>query len=709
MKRETRLYSDGGPEGAQAIVAQKYEHKTAGTQWRPVTSTSRAWTDPEKRYSQIEKESNALLTGIVSNKMYLLGTHFQAVVDHKPLLPLYSSPRRPKQMRVDRHRMKLAAYDFEVIHMPGDKIPCDYGSRAGCPKQTVFTPDDIERMAVEDDSDIYVNRVVDEQLPPAVTRDVLRKATTEDKTMQMLITDVQKGVCRKALTRYQQVFPELTVVDGMVLRGEQLVIPGELQPIVVQLAHEGHLGYDKTISTLRESNWFPGMGDMVRKYVETCLACQADNPSTDQEPLKPTKLPDRPWQYIHADYKGPIGKKYYLHTFIDQYTKYPVVEVCTSTSWEQMEPMMENALGLFGNVEMVTSDGGPPYDSKEFKRMAKRMGFHHHVCTPENPQANGFVEVFQKVLVKMVHTAVVERKDPRKVLHRYLASYRAAPHKTTGKSPYELMFNRKMMTKLPQIPIKPNKRLDKEVREKHDEEKMKQKKYADQKRKAKEKEVQVGDKIMIKQKKSSVKTPWDPEPYNVVGIKGSKVTAQRGEQMRERAKNNIKVVKHRPTQLKIKSQRKVRVEADHDLEVDMDKIRVLSHPLQVHQEQAREEEEPGGEQGQGGVHDDTPGEEDTSEDGNEDEVTEEEEESTSAEEEQLSRPVRARKPPQRYNPAQVGPQQLRRKGKLSPRDRKRAQSWARFRRTEEPLRTELRIKERWEVAGLESGIEEEEN
>ena len=118
-----------------------------------------------------------------------------------------------------------------------------------------------------------------------------------------------------------------------------------------------------------------------------------------------------------------------------------------------------------------------------------------------------------------------------------------------------------------------------------------------------------------------LRTPWDQEPYNVVGIKGSKVTAQKGEQMRERAKNNIKVVKHRPAQLKVKSQRKVRVEADHDLEVDMDKIRVLSHPLQVHQEQAREEEEPGGEQGQGGVHDDTPGEEDTSEDGNEDDVT----------------------------------------------------------------------------------------
>ena len=41
--------------------------------------TARAWTEPEKRYSQIEKESNAMLTGIASNKMYLLGKQFEAV------------------------------------------------------------------------------------------------------------------------------------------------------------------------------------------------------------------------------------------------------------------------------------------------------------------------------------------------------------------------------------------------------------------------------------------------------------------------------------------------------------------------------------------------------------------------------------------------------------------------------------------------------
>ena len=580
--RSTRLYSDGGQEGAQATVAQLYQHEREGPQWRPVAHTSRAWTEPEKRYSQIEKESNALLTGIVSNKMYLLGKEFEAVVDHKPLIPLYNTPRRPKQMRIDRHRMKLAAYKFKVVHMAGSLIPCDYGSRAGCPKERELTEKEREDWEVDDDTEIFVNRLVEEQLPPAVTRHMLREACGKDKTMKMLVEDIVKGECRNSLTRYRQVFQELTIVDGMVVRGNQLVIPEELQAIVVQLAHEGHPGFERTLGLLRESTWFPGMSSMVRTYVETCRPCQAAVPGTGQEPLKPTLLPDRPWQMVHADFKGPIGKKYYLHTVIDQYSKFPMVEVCTSTSWEQMEPMLENAMSMLGNVEQLTTDGGPPYDSHGFEMFAKRMGFKHHICTPENPQANGFVEAFQKVLVKMVHTAVIEKQDPKKVVHRYLASYRAAPHKTTGKSPYELLFNRKMQTKLPQLSIKVNKKLDREVRSKHDDEKEKQKKYVDERRKAKEKKIEKGDQILIQQKKTTIKTPWDPEPFQVMEVHGSKVKAQRGEEIKFRAKNNVKQLKERPDRLKIKKKKEIRQEEEEeDLDVDMDKIRVLSSPALV--------------------------------------------------------------------------------------------------------------------------------
>ena len=42
-----------------------------------------------------------------------------------------------------------------------------------------------------------------------------------------------------------------------------------------------------------------------------------------------------------------------------------------------------------------------------------------------------------KILVKLVHTALVEKRDPRKMVSLYLMAYRATPHKVTGRSPAE--------------------------------------------------------------------------------------------------------------------------------------------------------------------------------------------------------------------------------------------------------------------------------
>ena len=96
-------------------------------------------------------------------------------------------------------------------------------------------------------------------------------------------------------------------MDGLVVRGEQLIIPLELQGEVIQLAHEGHQGQDKTLQWMRQSVWFPNMGAKVREFVECCLPCQAAQAKTETEPLKPTEFPEGPWQELHADYKGPIG------------------------------------------------------------------------------------------------------------------------------------------------------------------------------------------------------------------------------------------------------------------------------------------------------------------------------------------------------------------------------------------------------------------
>ena len=87
--------------------------------------------------------------------------------------------------------------------------------------------------------------------------------------------------------------------------------------------------------------------------------------------------------------------------------------------------------------------------------------------------------------------------------------------------------------------------MDREGREKHRKKKEKQKTYADEKRKAKTKVVKTGDQIMIQQKKSTTRTPWDPRPYTVKKVKDSQVEVKRVEELKRRALNLIKKIKFR--------------------------------------------------------------------------------------------------------------------------------------------------------------------
>ena len=116
-----------------------------------------------------------------------------AVVDHKLLLPLYNKVSRSKQARVDRHKMKLAAFDIEVVYEPGTSNPCDYGSRQ--PPVASKGQDEVARQeqGEEDDTEVYVNRLIHDQLPQTITRKLLRRETAKNETLLKLMEDINIG------------------------------------------------------------------------------------------------------------------------------------------------------------------------------------------------------------------------------------------------------------------------------------------------------------------------------------------------------------------------------------------------------------------------------------------------------------------------------------------------------------------------------------
>ena len=151
----------------------------------------------------------------------------------------------------------------------------------------------------------------------------------------------------------------------------------------------------------------------------------------------------------------------------------------------------------------IRSDNGPQFTSKVFEQYLNDNDVKHRKTTPLHPAANGEVERQNRSLVKRIRIAQAESLDWKKEIRKYLVAYRTKPHGITGISPSELMFKRKLRTKIPDIKQNCEEERDvhceEEIRDRDIILKDRNKLYIDTKRKALKSELSVGDNVLVKQ------------------------------------------------------------------------------------------------------------------------------------------------------------------------------------------------------------------
>ena len=188
---------------------------------------------------------------------------------------------------------------------------------------------------------------------------------------------------------------------------------------------------------------------------------------------------------------------------------------------------LERIFARHGIPRKLRSNNGPPFTSHEFKTFMEEQGIQHQKKTPIWSQANSEAERFMKPLNKAIRAAHAEGQDWHKELFVFLLNYHSTPHITTGVPPSMLLFNRVIRTKLPQL-ISTKTEKDTAIRERDEDAKAKMKLYTDKMRKAKPSEIQVGDIVMLKQKKQTkLSSKFDPVPFCVTRIKGTMITVTR--------------------------------------------------------------------------------------------------------------------------------------------------------------------------------------
>ena len=135
-----------------------------------------------------------------------------------------------------------------------------------------------------------------------------------------------------------------------------------------------------------------------------------------REPLKMSELPAAPWTEVSVDFCGAFPSGDYLLVIVDDYSRYPIVEITKSTSAKAIFPILDNVFSSFGIPQVVKTDNGPPFQGHEFRQFAEYLGFRHRKITPLWPQSNATAERFMRTIEKTIRAAAIEHRSWKREL-----------------------------------------------------------------------------------------------------------------------------------------------------------------------------------------------------------------------------------------------------------------------------------------------------
>ena len=281
-----------------------------------------------------------------------------------------------------------------------------------------------------------------------VTAHQIEHWTRRDPSLVPVLHALQQGWSEESgpeLAPFYSRRNELSLWNGCILWGSRVVIPQQGRKAVLEELHMGHMGMSKMKGLARMYLWWPGMDKAIEQMVQACEKCQLVQAMPPAAPLQPWSWPSRPWSRLHLDFAGPVEGKMLL-ILIDAYSKWIEVFVTSSSTSSIVIEELRSTFVRFGLPEVIVTDNGTCFKSNEFETYLRRNGVKHITSAPYHPASNGLakraVQVIKRGLKKVTEGTLKAR------VNIVLGSYRISPQATTGVSPAELLFGRRIRTRL---------------------------------------------------------------------------------------------------------------------------------------------------------------------------------------------------------------------------------------------------------------------
>ena len=167
------VWVDASPVGLAVCLYQRNPENS--NQIVLIDCRSRRLSEIEKRYAHIEKEALACVWGCTKMHLYIYGISFELITDNKPVEMILRNPNSKPSARIENLAMKIAPYQFKIIHKPGKDNPADYYSR-----HPVDPPGD-DRLSIK--LEHTINHIIANSIPESISNEALSQATNEDEIL----------------------------------------------------------------------------------------------------------------------------------------------------------------------------------------------------------------------------------------------------------------------------------------------------------------------------------------------------------------------------------------------------------------------------------------------------------------------------------------------------------------------------------------------
>ena len=278
FQRQFAVETDASNIGLEAVLRQGHT---------VIEYASRALNKAEQDYSATEKECLGVVWALQKFAMYLEGSSFKVITDHKPFTYLLSL-KEPRG-KLAHWRVKLDTFDFE--HRPG---------------KLMAVPDALSRAPL-------VGAVNISGLWSPYELMCLQQ---QDNSLGLLykwvksgykLNNVKQRMVHRAIQKHGENF---VLKDGiLILRAKQaesvprLVIPVNNAANVLEALHDrsGHFSYSKTLQKVKLSFYWFDLHQDVKAWCNSCEVClKRKNPTVpDHQPVETLPIPDGPGRWWH--------------------------------------------------------------------------------------------------------------------------------------------------------------------------------------------------------------------------------------------------------------------------------------------------------------------------------------------------------------------------------------------------------------------------